>query len=417
MGQPGSQNHSSLTLRRSTSQSVSAAPHPCFPLGMGLLQILGLCALAACCGVVSVPQPFLKDTPLLSRNCNDSDVLSVSGFALQDINRDQKDGYVLSLNRVSRVWEHTQDHLGSVFYLVLDVLQTGCHVLSKKAWQDCAVRTLHTSVYGQCKALFYINKPRRILYSIAYNCTLRPVSRRKIHSKCPDCPSPSRIDKSDPRVLEAAVESLAKFNRESTSKQYSLVKVTKATSQWMGSLAYFVEYLIQESPCTKSQAGSCSLQPSDSPVGLCKGTLIQNPLEKRVTVTCDFFEQQAPAPGTESLAGDQGPSNLPNVEELQQKITPPTDTPSKVLSTGIVQHLPDLDDEKPEGSQGEGPPEAFPVQLELTTNPQGELLDVSFLFLEPIEVKLVILPFPKEDQHSGQCPGPAQNFDPLILPP
>uniref|UniRef100_A0A5F9DCH4 Fetuin B n=1 Tax=Oryctolagus cuniculus TaxID=9986 RepID=A0A5F9DCH4_RABIT len=347
---------------------------------MGLLQILGLCALAACCGVVSVPQPFLKDTPLLSRNCNDSDVLSVSGFALQDINRDQKDGYVLSLNRVSRVWEHTQ-------------------------------------VYGQCKALFYINKPRRILYSIAYNCTLRPVSRRKIHSKCPDCPSPSRIDKSDPRVLEAAVESLAKFNRESTSKQYSLVKVTKATSQWMGSLAYFVEYLIQESPCTKSQAGSCSLQPSDSPVGLCKGTLIQNPLEKRVTVTCDFFEQQAPAPGTESLAGDQGPSNLPNVEELQQKITPPTDTPSKVLSTGIVQHLPDLDDEKPEGSQGEGPPEAFPVQLELTTNPQGELLDVSFLFLEPIEVKLVILPFPKEDQHSGQCPGPAQNFDPLILPP
>lgn len=181
--------------------------------------------------------------------------------------------------------------------------------------------------------------------------------------------------------------------------------------------AYFVEYLIQESPCTKSQAGSCSLHSSDSPVGLCKGSLIQSPLEKHVTVTCDFFEQQAPAPGTESPAGDQGPSNLPKVEELQQKITPPTDTPSKVLSAGLVRYLPDLDDEKPKGSQGEGPPEAFPVQLELTTNPQGELLDVSFLFLDPTEVKLVILPFPKEDQHSGQCPGPAQNSNPLILPP
>lgn len=46
---------------------------------------------------------------------------------------------------------------------------------------------------------------------------------------CPDCPGP--VDLSDPRVLEAATESLAKFNSESPSKQYSLVKVTRATSQ------------------------------------------------------------------------------------------------------------------------------------------------------------------------------------------
>ncbi|KAG8525006.1 Fetuin-B, partial [Galemys pyrenaicus] len=46
---------------------------------------------------------------------------------------------------------------------------------------------------------------------------------------CPDCPSPS--DLSNPKVLEAATESLAKFNRESPSKQYSVVKVTRASSQ------------------------------------------------------------------------------------------------------------------------------------------------------------------------------------------
>lgn len=48
---------------------------------------------------------------------------------------------------------------------------------------------------------------------------------------CPDCPSPSATDLSDPSVLEAALESLAKYNSESTSKQYSLVQVIQASSQ------------------------------------------------------------------------------------------------------------------------------------------------------------------------------------------
>lgn len=59
------------------------------------------------------------------------------------------------------------------------------------------------------------------------------VSRRKIHRMCPDCPSSrsSPIDLSDPSVLEAATESLAKYNKESPLKLYSLVKVTRASSQ------------------------------------------------------------------------------------------------------------------------------------------------------------------------------------------
>ncbi|XP_012495425.1 PREDICTED: fetuin-B-like [Propithecus coquereli] len=110
---------------------------------MGLLLPLGLCTLALCCGAVSLPQQALGPSPLLSRGCNDSGVLAVTGFALQDINRDRKDGYVLSLNRVHNAWEHRQDDLGSLFYLTLDVLETDCHVLSKKAWRDCRVRSLH----------------------------------------------------------------------------------------------------------------------------------------------------------------------------------------------------------------------------------------------------------------------------------
>ncbi|ELV09449.1 Fetuin-B [Tupaia chinensis] len=365
---------------------------------MCVLLPLALCALVASCQAVSPPQQSLGPLPLLSRACNDVDVLGVAGLALQDINRDRKDGYVLSLNRVNDVREHRQ----------------------AKAWKDCGERHFHESVYGQCKAVFYINRPRRVLYLPAYNCTLRPVARRRIQFTCPDCPGP--INPSYPQVLEAATQSLAKYNNESTSKQYSLVKVTRASSQWVFGPSYFVEYLIKESPCAKSQDSSCSLQPSDSePVGLCTGSLSRRHLEKWVSVSCNFFEAQAPAPGGEKSAVNQGPESLPKVEEPQKKDLDPTPSPSKAVPRGSVQYLPDLnksedlDEVTPEDFEGKNPHEALPVQLDLTTNPQGETLDVSSLFLGPTE-KLVVLPFPK-GLRSAECPGPAQKDNPLVLPP
>uniref|UniRef100_A0A2K6ULP1 Fetuin B n=1 Tax=Saimiri boliviensis boliviensis TaxID=39432 RepID=A0A2K6ULP1_SAIBB len=316
---------------------------------MDLLLPLALCTLALCCGAVSPPRPALNPLPLLSRGCNDSDVLAVAGFALQDINKDRKDGYVLSLNQVNDAQEHRQ-----------------------------------------------------------------AISRRKIHMMCPDCPTPLPTDSSYPQVLEAAIKSLAKYNNGSTSKQYSLFKITKASSQWVVGPSYFVEYLIKESPCTKSQASSCSLQSSDSvPVGICNGYRIQARFEEFVSATCDFFESQASAPGSENSAVNQKPTSLPKVGESQQKNTPPTGSPYKVGPRGSVQYLPDLDDEN---SQEKGPREAFPVHLDLATNSQGETLDVSFLFLEPVEKQLVVLPFPKEAR-TAECPGPAKNPSPLVLPP
>lgn len=105
------------------------------------------------------------------------------------------------------------------------------------------------------------------------------------------------------------------------------------------------------------------------------------------------------------------------VEEPQQKNTDLTDSPSKVASKGSVQHLPALEGEQPEDSKRKGPVEAFPVQLDLTTNPQGETLDVSFLFLGPMKEQVVVLPFPKEEQRSVECPAAAKVADPPVLPP
>ncbi|XP_005675217.2 PREDICTED: fetuin-B [Capra hircus] len=387
---------------------------------MSVLLLLVLCTLAMGCGAASPPQPASRPSPLLSLDCNSSYVLDIANDILQDINRDRKDGYMLSLNRVSDAREHRQEAgLGSLFYFTLDVLETGCHVLSRTSWKNCGVRIFHESVYGQCKAIFYINKEKRIFYLPAYNCTLRPVSRSAIIMMCPDCPSTSPYDLSNPRYMETATESLAKYNSRSPSKQYSVVKITKTFSQWVFGPAYFVEYLIKESPCTKSQGSSCALESPDSvPVGICHGSLSEsqgNP-GKTISVTCSFFNSQAPTPRGENAAVNQRPANPSKAEEPQQQNTASTNSPAKAVPKGSVQYLPDWDT-KSEGSQEKDPVETFPVQLDLTTSPQGEPLDVSFLFLEPMEVKLVVLPFPSKEKRSAECPGPAQKNNPLILPP
>lgn len=75
---------------------------------MGLFLPLVLCTLAACYTARSEPLMVPSPFSLLSRACNDSDVLAAAGSALQDINSDRKEGYILSLNRVHDAREHRQ---------------------------------------------------------------------------------------------------------------------------------------------------------------------------------------------------------------------------------------------------------------------------------------------------------------------
>ena len=75
---------------------------------MDLLLLLVLSILALCCTTTSVPQEVPRHSPFFLRGCNDADMLAMAAFVLQDINNDLKEGYVLSLNRVSAVQEHKQ---------------------------------------------------------------------------------------------------------------------------------------------------------------------------------------------------------------------------------------------------------------------------------------------------------------------
>ncbi|NXK72708.1 FETUB protein, partial [Amazona guildingii] len=169
---------------------------------------------------------------LLSLTCDDTAAEKAADLALCQINAYRNEGYILSLYRIFCVQEHPQEITGSVFYLNLDVVEVECHVLSRKFWKNCMAIFDHTTL--------------RILYSY-----LISVPPGYIWTVCPDCP----VDENptEPKDLEAAVQSLAKFNVESEQTHYfSVLNVSRASMPWIEGPACFVEFLIQETSSSKN---------------------------------------------------------------------------------------------------------------------------------------------------------------------
>uniref|UniRef100_A0A8C4XZ64 Cystatin fetuin-B-type domain-containing protein n=2 Tax=Gopherus TaxID=38771 RepID=A0A8C4XZ64_9SAUR len=112
---------------------------------MTLLILLLFGSQLLCSWAVSPP---VVEPPslLLSPACNDSAVEAAADLALRQINANQREGYVLGLYRIFSVQEHPQKITGSVFYLTLDVVETECHVLSRRLWKNCTNRAMHETV-------------------------------------------------------------------------------------------------------------------------------------------------------------------------------------------------------------------------------------------------------------------------------
>ncbi|CAJ0955420.1 unnamed protein product, partial [Ranitomeya imitator] len=154
-----------------------------------------------------------KEPEITSIACNDPAVEAVADLSLRQLNANRREGSVLGLKRISNVQQQFNEENGFVFYLTMDVLETQCHVLSRELWKDCRAKPRHEAlvlsdtvrylkvsvsadtrkisdiadtdiryqyksmghqVFGQCKVIFHLNKPKRIAFLQSYDCTLSP---------------------------------------------------------------------------------------------------------------------------------------------------------------------------------------------------------------------------------------------------
>ncbi|XP_058699666.1 fetuin-B [Poecile atricapillus] len=375
------------------------------------------------CSCIAAPPAQGAGAALLSPRCDDAAVEEAADLALRQINADREEGYILSLYRIVSVREQPQETTGSVFYLILDVVDTECHVLSKKLWKDCDTRSAHSTVYGQCKAIIYINQARNIAHLNTYECTLQPVLPRYISSVCPDCPLDDSPTK--PQYLDAAVQCLAKFNRQSEQAHYfSVLNVTRASMQWIIGPAYFVEFLIQETSCSKdvkdADISMCEpLPPEAAKIGFCKGSVVNSRVNPSVTISCEIYSQQDPATEEENQEANQTPGKS---RQDQQASDANLFSPPLEKTVGWVKILPPSDEDITFYSLQESQNErkdrkpALPKDAGSAHSLDEEKAQVNKPDLSKPVTRPVILPFPEEPSLSDSCPGEAKQVEGILHP-
>ncbi|XP_031641357.1 fetuin-B isoform X2 [Oncorhynchus kisutch] len=151
---------------------------------------------------------------------------------------------LLSTNFTKKIKEGA----GVLFNLTIDVLETKCHVISKKPWKKCEVKDVaNVSVYGHCMASISVGKSVELR---SYKCAIQQVPATVIVDTCPDCPTVVQLD--DPILAETTNLILQKYNRMNRLPNYfTLLNVTGARIQWVVGPAYFVEFTIRETVCAK----------------------------------------------------------------------------------------------------------------------------------------------------------------------
>nr|XP_033815500.1 fetuin-B isoform X2 [Geotrypetes seraphini] len=374
------------------------------------MKLLLLLACVQLCRSVSPPESP-PEPVLLDASCNDSSVEMAAGLALNEFNSMRTEGYIFSMNRIASAHTQSVGKTGRVFYMSLDMLETKCHVLSKRSAKNCENRPMHEEVSGHCNMTYYLNKPQRVANLHGYSCAFLPVSREKVSKMCPDCPTASSPDA--PIFLETATLTLEKFNQESNETHYfAILNVTKGSMQWVVGPSYFTEFTIMETMCTKDKpvtnVSECEpVKREFAHFGLCKGSIMKSPLKEYKSASCEIYE-----PERQEAEDDHG-----------QKDDHPEHHRGK-KGHGHTHHDRHGHHKHPHSSNS---PHVQPVESvqvdEHSTEPStasetAEALKVVTLPVIPKRpsffTTVTTLPFPETQSESDQCPGEYKYPSPFL---
>ncbi|XP_029472783.1 histidine-rich glycoprotein-like [Rhinatrema bivittatum] len=227
----------------------------------------------------------LSPKSILPADCNAT--FSPAVKALDWINKVQEDEYILSLFRISDAHEQPVTN-GTIYYLTMDVIETKCPVMTKKHWLDCQIKPFLEMMYGQCKAVIYINNEWSIVQLHSYNCTISPV---------PSLTSTIVKDvDNNPFYREKAEEALKIYNGENNFTNYFKVKkVGRVSKEWFSGPLYFVEFTIRETNCSKSipdvNVSKCHFLENEPAIGYCRSKIfVHGPNSESATVSCEVYD-------------------------------------------------------------------------------------------------------------------------------
>lgn len=123
--------------------------------------------------------------------CSSPEAVKAAEEALEQINQDRNNGYILSLNRLydqvstqteaylqtsgskqSFLHVSVQDKQGSIYQMIIDVMETKCHISSRKPWKQCEVRRVSEVPVSTTRRL----SVWFVLHSVLVTCISSPSS-------------------------------------------------------------------------------------------------------------------------------------------------------------------------------------------------------------------------------------------------
>ncbi|XP_050933106.1 alpha-2-HS-glycoprotein 1 isoform X2 [Lates calcarifer] len=184
-----------------------------------------------------------------SVTCSEDSGNATAHLAMHHINEHHDHGYKFRLNeiqgnKVEKVGE------GCDVTLQLDLLETVCHTVNPKNFEDCEIREeINQQVMANCTVMVTVGTGDAKITK--YECDTQQVkSNVEMIRICPDCPI--LIPLNSPEGLKSVNEAVKEFNKNNSNQHYyTLQEVGRIRSGYMmmAGMSYYAEFALVETNC------------------------------------------------------------------------------------------------------------------------------------------------------------------------
>ncbi|XP_075823936.1 kininogen-1 isoform X1 [Microtus pennsylvanicus] len=239
-----------------------------------------LTAQYTCLGCV---HPIPPDSPELE---------PVLKHAVEHFNNNSKHTHLFALEEVKAA--QRQVVAGMNFEITYSIVQTNC---SKEQFQflspEC--KSLADGDFGECRDNAYVDIKQNVA-DFSQDCNIYPGEdlTQPLPEGCFGCPKSIPVD--SPVLTEPLSHAIKKLNTENNHSFYFKIDtVKKATSQVVGGMRYFIEFIARETKCSKESntelKEDCEVKSPGQSLS-CSANVYMRPWENKVepTVKCQVLE-------------------------------------------------------------------------------------------------------------------------------
>ncbi|XP_026179362.1 alpha-2-HS-glycoprotein 1 [Mastacembelus armatus] len=181
--------------------------------------------------------------------CNEDNKTTAAHLATNHINEHHHHGYKFQLNEIQGIKLEKEDD-GCSVQMQLDLLETKCHIVNPKEYEDCELREDHArAVMANCTVMMTVKTGDAKV--IKYNCDTQQVkSNMEMARMCPDCPTLMPLN--SPEGLTSVNEAVKQFNQNTTNQHYYVLQeVGRISSAYIMTtgMNYYAEFVLVETHC------------------------------------------------------------------------------------------------------------------------------------------------------------------------